>query len=203
MRVTKIKDLELKPPENTVPRSDTIHVTDLINAIEEDLGRNVYSSSTLSNGDWYRDFGFLWEEALTALFSERMGQRIGEISLDGIYGSPDGIIFSDDGVILEEYKCTWKSMSNDPSDNWRWMMQIKAYCKMLDCKVCRLFVLYVNGNYRDTRGPNPVYYEIEFTEKEIESCWNMLKKKAYEIGLSNIPEEKEIKRKGTSVHEKL
>lgn len=180
MKITLL-DEEISPVGSGVPRSEShIHVTQVIRSIEESLGRASFTDGNISV--WYREFGFIWEDLLSQILAERLGARVGEVTLDGITGSPDGVTFSEDGsCVLEEYKCTWKGMQNDPGDNWYWMTQVKAYCKMVGATTCRLIVLYVNGDYKENRGPRVVGYKIDFTQDEIDRNWKMLKKKADEI----------------------
>lgn len=115
----------------------------------------------------------LWETALTAAFRERapLTIRPGEVELDGVIGSPDGINFSD--YSLEEYKCTWKSVKTTPDQIWKWMVQTKGYCKMLDMTRVLFRVLYVMGDYKHS---GPIYREfwLEFSQEEIDMNWEML-----------------------------
>lgn len=182
MQITVMEDVDLVPTGSLVPRSDNrLHVTQLIREIEEDLGRNKYSNNS-SDFAWDRELGFIWEEVLSYHLGERLGARIGEVELDGIVGSPDGVQLSEDGeLILEEYKCTKRSINSDPSDNWYWMTQIKAYCKLLNARECHLYVLYLNGDYKADRRIIPVPYRIVFTQDEIDRTWKALKKKAAEL----------------------
>ena len=109
--------------------------------------------------------GYLWEVALSRAFGEKAADRPGEITLDGIIGSPDGI--KDEYV--EEYKCTAYSSKKSPVDMWQWLMQVKGYCKMAGKTKCIFRVLNLNGFER-------VYkpWELVFTQWEIEENWNSL-----------------------------
>jgi len=109
--------------------------------------------------------GWLWEVALSRAFGEKAAKRPGELELDGIVGSPDGV--TDDGVI-EEYKCTAKSSNTSPTDMWRWMMQVKGYCKMAGTTKCVFRILHLSFV--------PVYkvWELTFTQRELDENWEAI-----------------------------
>jgi hypothetical protein len=92
----------------------------------------------------------------------------------GIWCSPDGV---DPNIwAVEEFKCTWYSAKKALDDPvyWPWLVQIKAYCKALDTRLAKLWVLHINGDYSPPRPWPPKIYGIEFTELEIEENWQML-----------------------------
>lgn len=142
--------------------------------------------------------GFLWERALEYAFKEYMGaERKGikkqvSAELDGVVGTPDGLDVKDG--VLEEYKCTWRSIKKwheDPEANFQyWFMQVKAYLHMLGLTKVRFFIFWVNGDYSFSckvctfekpcerhptgRGPQVTTEEFEFTPEELEDNWAML-----------------------------
>ena len=148
------------------PRSPGLHVTKIIKAMEEEVFHKKYA-----NWENAMYIGFIWEELLSLAFREYLGKRPDELELDGIAGSPDGIDF--ENWILEEYKCTWRSAKTPPWEIWKYMTQVKAYCKMLDTRVVKMRILYLNGYY-DGKGPVYKCYLISFTQLEIEENWIML-----------------------------
>ena len=109
--------------------------------------------------------GWLWEVALSRAFAEKAAVRPKAICLDGIWGSPDGV--TEDGAV-EEYKCTMFSATKTPADMWRWIMQTKAYCKMLNTRRCVFHILHLSFV--------PVYHvwELVFSEREIEENWQAI-----------------------------
>jgi hypothetical protein len=136
----------------------------------------------------YVSVGWAWEEAIRGallasgagpLSSERFISP-GECVLDGIYGTPDWLDVDD--YCVEEFKATWRSSRRplDP-DFWHWLVQIKAYCKMLGCTWARLRVFYVNGDYRDS-GPQIKHFRLEWSKLEIDQNWEMLKNHAKSKG---------------------
>jgi len=128
--------------------------------------------------------GFLWERALEYAFKEYMQvERKGikkQISaeLDGVIGTPDGLSVKDN--VLEEYKCTWRSMrrwNEDPEGNFLyWFMQVKGYLHMLGLTRVRFFIFWVNGDYtyKPGRGPQVTTQEFSFTQGELEDNWALL-----------------------------
>jgi len=110
--------------------------------------------------------GWLWETTLSKAFAEKAAIRIGEIECDGITCSPDGVAYNDAGeLVVEEYKCTSFSVDKTPADVWKWMCQVKGYCKALNTTKCVFRVLHMMFV--------PVYkvWEIEFTQGEIDENW--------------------------------
>ena len=177
MKIEKDEKATLKPVGSGVNRSKGLHLSNVIHDIANALGMNP------KGADWDLntccEVGFLWEDVLSEVFGNRMGKRISEVELLGISGSPDGIAYENGELILEEYKCTWRSVRNCPSDNWKWMTQIKAYCWMLSkqmktpCTKVRMRILYINGMYKP---PSPIYseYVIRFTVQELSDNWDMI-----------------------------
>lgn len=124
--------------------------------------------------------GYLWEVALSRAFGEKVAVRIGEVELDGIIGTPDGVVSSEIGVIIpstivaiEEYKCTALSPDKSPADMWKWLMQVKGYCKMLSTTKCVFRVLHHVGIMHD---PENCYqaWEIVFTQAELDENWQAI-----------------------------
>lgn len=101
-----------------------------------------------------------------------------EVELDGIIGSPD--LISAELGMLGETKCTWGSskhladLENGTGKYWIWLVQIKGYLKMLRMLRCRLFALFVNGNYKNGYQPELAVRDLEFTQKEIDENWRMI-----------------------------
>jgi hypothetical protein len=117
------------------------------------------------------EVGFMWEEILSMALKARIPNRIGEIKEDGITMSPDG--FDVESWTLWEYKAVWSSSRRSPLDNWKWMQQIMGYCYGTGTVVCKMAILYLNG---DWKGGGPEYkgFKLTYTEREIEECWNMI-----------------------------
>jgi hypothetical protein len=172
-------DFDLFPKrkvENSPIRTEGLHLTDIIRSIMDDSGM----LKTVSGNSWKPaqlsmagEVGFMWEELLSSALKDRLPSRIGEIELGGITMSPDGLGVEENSLFLFEYKAVWASSRRSPMDNWKWMSQIKGYCKGLGVTLVKMYILYLNG---DWKGGGPEYkgYLVEFTPLEVEENWFML-----------------------------
>ncbi len=162
-------------------RVSGVHVSGLVRAVLEAQGKALESPP--GEQEYVRmQAGFLWENALEWAFKEYMGierkvKKQLAVEKDGVHGTPDGL----DGDVLEEYKCTWKSLkkwNEDPEENFDyWFMQVKAYLHMLGKNTVRFFVFFVNGDYKWDKGVGPRIVrttEFTFTDAELEDNWAML-----------------------------
>lgn len=183
-----------------------LHLSNIIDSMDEELcisdyKRKAVRSNTESKIDLSAcaDLGFSFEVMLEEAFKRRMVDfdctdvvRLPEIERSNIVCSPDG--FQKSTKMLHEYKLRWKSVNNfDPRTEWKIMTQIKGYLMALkdsewcrgDLPVkCRLWVLFVVGDYRGTF-PILRCYELTFTPKEIWDNWIMLSDWAGKCGLYN------------------
>lgn len=184
MKLLELKEMELsidmfprrKDGEDPV-RSKGVHLTDIIKDLMEVSGISKTVSGTMWGNDELElaaQTGFIWEDFLSMVLKDRLPCRIGEVELDGIIMSPDGIEFdNNEEVVLSEYKLVWSSSRRPPTDNWKWMSQIKGYCKGLNLVKVNMYILYLNGDWKP---PMPQYkgFQIEFTPLEIQENWEML-----------------------------
>lgn len=147
-------------------------------------------------------FGFLWEWAIELAF-----KAIGllrpdvvkqlRLEVDGIHCTLDAVDFTDEvEYVLEEYKATWRSMRKVDcampleacfeTEFPEFLDQIKAYLYCLGrytgrpVTVCRLFILFVVGDYRGT-GPRIRVFELRFTQEELESHWRLILAEAADL----------------------
>jgi hypothetical protein len=171
MRVRELKEEFPWTTEQTEQRlKGKLHVTGIIRAMEK--GIQETSGKELSDETRMQfEKGWLWEVALSRAFGEKCAHRIGEIELDGIVGSPDGIRYDDPAElipIVEEYKCTAYSPNKPITDHWRWMMQAKAYCKMVGATKCVFRVLHLSFV--------PMYrvWELVFSQRELDENWEAI-----------------------------
>src|ERR1700676_216539 len=98
--------------------------------------------------------------------------RPGEFERDGIIGSPDGIDTNDLAIV--EYKACWASSRHAPFErrpDWKW--QIMSYCHMVGLPFARLYVLYINGDYKPPM-PQMRAWQYEFTVGELRENWAMM-----------------------------
>jgi hypothetical protein len=167
-----------KRAKKQVERSSGVHVSGIVKYCLTEAGLLTRDDEADEpNSDTPRfllrmAIGMAWEAWVVGLWKMIQWQP-GEVSLDGITGSPDGIT-NGKGVIplLEEFKVTWKSLHThkDVLRERIWMWQIMAYLKLTGLRLVRLHVLWVNGDYRP---PDPRYttHLIEFSQKEIDGFW--------------------------------
>lgn len=128
--------------------------------------------------------GMALEEWLAPLYPN-MNWQPGELSLNGITGSPDGLSISDLvslpflpewTPIIEEFKCTWKSCRHGILAQKLWIWQGGCYAHMYGCRYVRFNVLWVNGDYTRGGPGGPVYkrYLIEYSELDLKNLWDMV-----------------------------
>jgi len=171
-------ELDLHFPKNPTPtdlnRSPGLHVTDIIKDIMDQSGMlsSIGGNSWGPNQLWLAgEVGFMWEEIFSSALKARLPNRIGEIEVDGVIMSPDGLDV--EPWELWEYKAVWSSSKRKPVDIWKWMTQVKAYCKGLGTLKVKMAILYLMG---DWKGAGPEYrgFEISFTPLEIQENWEMI-----------------------------
>lgn len=171
-------------------RSVGCHVSKIIKSLEKKYGRLAGRKDVDDDNQeqWkdYRLAGFVMERAFKEVVAESTKLKLirpGELCVDNIYMTPD---FLDvEGWAVEEWKCTWRSMSWDIDDMaqfFSWWAQIKAYCRALGVLKARLRVFYVNGDYRP-RKPQPRAWEITFEPWELDENWQMILQHAKEEGM--------------------
>lgn len=156
-------------------RSSGIHVSEVIHELCIRLGYFKGELDEKPNNSWMQ-LGCALEDSLVRRFDEHHpGKyvRVGELELDGLFGTPD--LVNVDDWADEEIKLSWMSSARPPDDvkMWRYWVQIKAYCKMLESNIGRLHVCHING---DWRGQGPIYrvWEQTFTKGELNENWHML-----------------------------
>lgn len=174
------------------PRSTHLpHVSNIIRDLENTITKpgQRRDDSDISGADRerlnrYREMGFMWELVVEETWKRRMQQRRAgdlisqeEIEYDGILMTPDGLYIPD--WCNEEYKATWRSMKRAALDAimaefWAWFVQIKAYCLGQGTHTSRLFVFFVNGDYRPMV-PRSKRYDIEFSDQDLDENWLMIK----------------------------
>lgn len=147
-----------------------MHLSDVIHDMDRELmGTEEHVVTDLAMLLFEK--GYLWEVALSRAFGEKGPRKIGEIELDGIIMTPDSVCGAGfQELIVEEYKCTACSSTKSPTDNWRWMMQVKGYCKALGASKCIFRILY---HVDIMRRPDSAYgvFLLTFTQGELDENW--------------------------------
>lgn len=207
MKIALLPGLTLRDfaPPDLIVRAPGCHVSDITKAMMVRLDPKRYGKDQQDEDskNW-QEAGFLWEDILGGAFASRalvdskiQGSRWrpGEVSLDGITGSPDscecGVQDDDPPVVIGEYKATWKSCRGidlpTPGAGLidtkflGYVLQMQAYCKMVGTTRARLYILFVNGDY-DRYVPQLRCYQIDFTERELNEQWSSFKKTAIREG---------------------
>jgi len=132
------------------------------------------------------EMGTSFESVLEPAIAARLfGERPGEFtSPEGIIFSPDYLFFETGATILGEFKLTWYS-SRDGLDSEKfdkWKTQIQMYCYWLRITRARLYVLWVNGDYKP---PSPVLqaWELQFTRDELQEETETVLRHGRNVGL--------------------
>lgn len=93
----------------------------------------------------------------------------------GTVFTPDYLFDINDELVLGEFKCSWYSTKNAPVDEKfaKWWTQIKLYLHWLQLRRVRLYVFFVNGDYKP---PTPVLraWEAVFTTQELQDEFNVI-----------------------------
>lgn len=185
MRVIEIKTggLDLTPPS---VRSSGTHVSDVIrdlmNTVVKPGEREPWD--TLSKDEKerlnnYASGGWMWEQIIRdALIRAREAagvpdsyMKAGELELDGLYGTPDWV---DTRLWRDiEFKCTWRSSRRPLEDFWEWLVQVKAYCYMMDMEKAEIHAMFIMGDYRGS-GPQYKAWSLVFEGFELRENWMML-----------------------------
>lgn len=186
--------LRSQADEEGLTRSGGLHLTPIIRAIEEVIRpRDEWvSEEELS---FFGAGGFLWERVFSAAMADASATgdlvRPGEISLDGITGSPDLIYIPE--MIGIETKMTWKSSRKLDTSSapailesldkhfWAHKIQCMSYARMFGINDYQLHYFFVAGNWRP---PVPCVKAVhmEFTDQELNGNWSMIKKFAVSRG---------------------
>lgn len=170
-------------------RSPGPHVSDLIQRFCIDRGIYLDSSDDpdlfdQSTGEptpttltrW--QLGCALETAISTRYQQQYPNTYvspGELTLDGIHMTPDFGCLTDG--LIDEVKLSWQSSSHTP-DSDKFLprrMQLMSYLKGFDINVGRLHVCNVNGDYRGQRAPVYRVWEMEFTSREMNENWALLK----------------------------
>jgi hypothetical protein len=177
MTITELNEqFPVHPPTD---RADGVHlgriITDLNNTIFPKQVYPDWDSQTPEQQaetilQW--ETGFLWEDAFSRAFAERVAPRPCELCVDGIYCNPDGVDV--EHGIVHEYKATWGSMSKGIDSRWRWMTQVKGYCHAFGFTKAIFHVLWICGDYSRPIKPQYKSYAVDFGKNEVSETWAMV-----------------------------
>jgi hypothetical protein len=197
------------------PRTSGIHLSSIIRHVALKTGvlakeygqgpslnniiRDTPPEEVAKNGSLMRIIvGYAWELWLKRELGRNNPRFIGdpgEVTRDGIIGSPDGLETIPEwiaqatkhGTIVHEIKATWKSAASPLHDQLMWMQQGMGYLWMLSeelgepCRVCVYHPIYLDGDYRANRLPIYTPTACEFEQKELEMNWQMILDHKYDV----------------------
>lgn len=159
-------------------REEGLHLGDVTRSLADrsGLGYKPGKGGGFTDMELTAEIGLLWERVLSLIMRDKYAVRPPQIESDGIWMSPDGIGPDPKGevpLVVEEYKATWKSCRNPPTDNFNYMVQVKSYCRALDTAVAVMRIFHIMGDYK---GSGPIYRvaRLEFTKWELEQNWDMI-----------------------------
>ena len=194
------REVNLIIPAPIVPRGEGTHVSAIIRAIAISTGvlkAEGGDEPSMADKREITDpvailricLGLAWEEYYLGMFlKDKVMKHPAERCVDGIHMSPDGISREwvehanrpHPGVMItfvHEVKATYKSINTvgDLSKEWLWLTQVKAYCKGMKTTHAKLHVLFICGDYKMPIRPMIKEWTLEFTQREIDENWSMLK----------------------------
>lgn len=197
MQIKPIKhDLILASPTEGYVRSPGLHMSAIYGPYYA-----KYDKRFKDKGDGpdkvKMELGTSFEEVLEPVLAARLlGERPGEFTtlLHNIIYSPDYLFYEEDGTVLGEFKLTWYSSKGAPRGKKfaKWISQIKLYAYHLGLTKARLYVLFVNHDYKPP-APKLLAWELTFTEEELAEEWEIMLRFAKEEGI--IPNGKKRTRK--------
>lgn len=167
--------------------------TSAIKAWKEDLEElELDELIRLTPYDAVGNIGILMRIIIGLAWEDWLGPRLkplgvkyhpGELSYDGIVGTPDGIGTNPYTGLPEihEIKATFMSAKRLAESIDIWMWQVQTYLVMLSeetkqlCTTAVIHPLYIRGDYT---GIDPLYLprRVQFEEEELESTWSMIQR---------------------------
>lgn len=103
-----------------------------------------------------------------------------------VHGTVDLLLTEDLGEeIVCEIKTTRSSSDKSPEDSSHYLEQVACYCVTLGVTRARLYIVHLMGNYRETRTPVLVAWDIEFTPDEL-ARWEAEMARRYAL-ITSVP----------------
>jgi hypothetical protein len=156
-------------------RSKGIHVSTVVNYIAKERGY-LPRMDKIFPVVWGQ-LGKAFENSIARSYRIHYPGRfvdLGELELDGIYGTPD--LYDLEQDCIDEIKLAWLGSKRTPADKkfWRYIAQLKSYCRMADTRIGRLKVCHLFSDYA---GSPPCYrqYLFRFSKFDLASNWALIK----------------------------
>lgn len=172
--------------ETTIPdlapmtgRSEGLHVSHIINDLCVQMGMHSEREDNMPNHVKLRmALGNALEHSIIQRYEAQYPDRFvqpGEVCHDGIFGTPD--LLDLETFTIHEIKLTWMTARHaiDSNKLWKYWVQLKAYCRMMETCYGQLEITYVVGDYTDM-SPKYRKWGAEFTKRELQDNWDMLKR---------------------------
>ncbi len=167
-------------------RSPGLHVSKIIRSIMETLEPRRFKGDKPPPIEWI-SAGVVWEYLLEAAMAKLATTgtpaliRPGEVEKDGIICTLDAVSVGD--WVVHEFKFTWMSSRDAVGHKkfYHWLLQLKAYCYALGTNHARLHAFFVMGDYKGS-GPQPLAWDLQFTDLELRETWEMLVNHAKDKG---------------------
>ncbi len=204
--------LVLASPSEGYVRSPGLHASTLYGSLYRDLEPAKYDKRLPDGTPVPMDMtkmevGTAFEEVLEPVLAARLlGSRPGEFFADhdeecpdpidleegqicphcaaGIAYSPDYVFDIDGELVLGEFKCSGYSYRDCPTDQrfGMWISQISLYLHWLKLTRCRLYVMFLHGNYKPA-SPVLKAYELTFSVQELREEYLVILQHAKKKGL--------------------
>jgi len=171
--------------EDDEPRAEGLHLGEITKSLMDRSGMGYKKKGGFTDLELAAEIGLLWERALSKIMKDKYAVRPPQILVDGIWISPDGIgpdPLGEVPMVVEEYKATWQSSNRSPLDNFRYMTQVKSYCRALETQVTVMRIFHIMGDYK---GSGPIYRvaRILFSSWELDQNWDMILREKERMGL--------------------
>ena len=170
-------------------RSPGLHMSECYGSLYAELEPKRYGGTTPPN-PLLLALGTAWEKHFEQLLisSAPPGVNISRpvefMNADGIAFSPD-LLISNGELRVGEMKLTFQSSAEDISAPKfsKWIVQMQAYCHGMETPHARLYVLFVNGDYKTQRWPQLKIWDFTFSERELRDNYTLLLNHAKRRGL--------------------
>lgn len=176
-------------PEPEPSRSAGVHVSGVLKYVAKELA--MFTAEDQDDEMPLRILlGLAFEEMAARLYPE-MHWQPGEISRDGVIGSPDGLSYLPEYgfMCVDEFKFTGKSQRvkggkdgelKDIRSEWLWMQQCQSYLNLyrghgVEMRHARLHICWKYGVYGEWPLTERYYrYLVEYEEAELDRNWAMM-----------------------------
>ena len=189
MKITPVDAPDVDLLKSDLVRSPGVHMSEIYSSLYAELEPKRYGSGEPPN-PLLLAMGTAWELHFERLLMASAPPGV-SISRPAEFMNEDGIAFSPDLLIsngdlrVGEMKLTFQSSAEDISAPKfsKWIVQMQAYCHGMETPHARLYVLFVNGDYKTQRWPQLKIWDFTFTARELHDNYQMLLNHAKRRGL--------------------